>query len=110
MLTGPDVQRIRKAKNLSQQELAFRSGVNKAYISEYESGIRRDIHERGRKSCGVRALAYDFHAGAAGRVFPDQPPRQHFVVGHDEANPIKHRGRPLAGRVWPRTRRRPAPP
>src|SRR5688572_7003360 len=43
MLTGPDVQRIRKAKNLSQQELAFRSGVNKAYISEYESGIRRDL-------------------------------------------------------------------
>lgn len=43
MLTGQDVQRIRKAKNLSQQELAFLSGVNKAYLSEFESGIRPSL-------------------------------------------------------------------
>jgi transcriptional regulator with XRE-family HTH domain len=43
MLSGREVQRIRKSKNLSQQDLAFRSRVNKAYISEYESGVRPEL-------------------------------------------------------------------
>lgn len=43
MLTGKRVAEIRKAAGLSQQELAFRSGVNKAYISEYETGIRPEL-------------------------------------------------------------------
>ena len=39
-LTGPRLIEIRKVLGLSQQALALRSGVNKAYISEYETEIR----------------------------------------------------------------------
>src|SRR5438128_1693287 len=45
MLTGPQVASTRKARGMSQQELAVRSGVNKAYISEYETGIRPELPE-----------------------------------------------------------------
>ena len=40
MLTGTRVAAIRKQLGWSQQYLAIQSGVNKAYISEYESGVR----------------------------------------------------------------------
>jgi transcriptional regulator with XRE-family HTH domain len=40
MLKGSQVAAIRKHRGWSQQYLAVRSGVNKAYISEYESGVR----------------------------------------------------------------------
>ncbi len=40
MLTGAEVAAIRNQHGWSQQYLARKSGVNKAYISEYESGVR----------------------------------------------------------------------
>ena len=40
MLSGAQVAAIRKQRGWSQQYLALQSGVNKAYISEYESGVR----------------------------------------------------------------------
>ena len=43
MLSGADVRRIREYRHFSQQELARHSGVNKAYISEYESGVRPEL-------------------------------------------------------------------
>ena len=43
MLSGDDVAAIRKKRRWSQQYLAIQSGVNKAYVSEYESGIRSTL-------------------------------------------------------------------
>jgi len=43
MLTGAQVTAIRKKLGWSQQHLAIQSGVNKAYISEYESGVRATL-------------------------------------------------------------------
>ena len=40
MLTGAQVAEIRTQRGWSQQYLAIQSRVNKAYISEYESGVR----------------------------------------------------------------------
>jgi transcriptional regulator with XRE-family HTH domain len=40
MLSGAQVAAIRKQRGWSQQYLALHSGVNKAYISEYESAVR----------------------------------------------------------------------
>ncbi len=43
MLSGARVAIIRKQRGWSQQYLAVQSGVNKAYISEYESGTRPSL-------------------------------------------------------------------
>ncbi|MGD0205131.1 MAG: helix-turn-helix transcriptional regulator [Dehalococcoidia bacterium] len=43
MLSGAQVAAIRKQRGWSQQYLALQSGVNKAYISEYESGVRSTL-------------------------------------------------------------------
>jgi transcriptional regulator with XRE-family HTH domain len=43
MLTGAQVALIRKKLGWSQQRLAIESGVNKAYISEYESAVRATL-------------------------------------------------------------------
>jgi transcriptional regulator with XRE-family HTH domain len=43
MLSGSQVAAIRKQRGWSQQYLAIQSGVNKAYISEYESGVRSTL-------------------------------------------------------------------
>jgi transcriptional regulator with XRE-family HTH domain len=37
---GKKVRKIRKQKNLSQEELAFRSGLHRTYISDIERGGR----------------------------------------------------------------------
>lgn len=42
-LTGDQVATIRKQRGWSQQYLAIQSGVNKAYISEYETGVRDSL-------------------------------------------------------------------
>ena len=39
-MVGRNVLRIRLAKNLSQEELAARSGFNQHYVSELEAGKR----------------------------------------------------------------------
>jgi transcriptional regulator with XRE-family HTH domain len=43
LLKGSQVAAIRKHRGWSQQYLAIQSGVNKAYISEYESGVRLNL-------------------------------------------------------------------
>ena len=43
MLSGAQVATIRKQHGWSQQYLALKSEVNKAYISEYESGVRPSL-------------------------------------------------------------------
>ena len=37
---GLNVQRIRREQGLSQEELAFRSGLHRTYISGVERGVR----------------------------------------------------------------------
>ena len=37
---GLNVQRIRREQGLSQEELAFRSGLHRTYISGIERGVR----------------------------------------------------------------------
>lgn len=56
MLSGQEVRRIRTAKGLSQQQLAFKANVNKAYISEYESGVRAALPERMQASLEAALL------------------------------------------------------
>lgn len=45
LLSQSEVSRIRRARGWSQQYLARISGVNKAYISEYESRVRSTLPE-----------------------------------------------------------------
>ncbi|MER9061773.1 helix-turn-helix transcriptional regulator [Mesorhizobium sp. M0145] len=40
VVVGLNVQRIRRAQALSQEELSFRSGFTRAYLSGLESGRR----------------------------------------------------------------------
>ncbi|MEQ8441227.1 MAG: helix-turn-helix transcriptional regulator [Alphaproteobacteria bacterium] len=40
MRVGKNVQRLRKAKGWSQEELAFECGLHRTYISGVERGIR----------------------------------------------------------------------
>ena len=37
---GLNVQRLRQAKNLSQEDLAFEAGLHRTYISGVERGVR----------------------------------------------------------------------
>ncbi len=45
-MTGSQVAEVRQQRGWSQQYLASQSGVNKAYISEYESGVRAQLPAR----------------------------------------------------------------
>lgn len=40
MVVGLNVQRIRREQTLSQEELSFRSGVTRSYLSGLEAGRR----------------------------------------------------------------------
>ena len=44
MALGPRLRRYRRAKRLTQRELAQRAEVRQAYISELETGLRRNPH------------------------------------------------------------------
>lgn len=37
---GKNIRRIREAKGLSQEELAFRAGLHRTYVSGVERGVR----------------------------------------------------------------------
>ncbi len=39
-LLGENVRRIRKERGLSQEELAFRAGMKRSYVSDLERGTR----------------------------------------------------------------------
>jgi transcriptional regulator with XRE-family HTH domain len=71
MLSGTQLAAIRKQRGWSQQYLAIQSGVNKAYISEYESGVRPtlppDMMER------ISAILL---AEPAGHISPSIEPKQ----------------------------------
>jgi len=57
MLSGAQVAAIRKQRGWSQQYLALQSGVNKAYISEYESGVRPTLPPEMMERIGDTLLA-----------------------------------------------------
>jgi transcriptional regulator with XRE-family HTH domain len=40
MVVGLNVQRVRRERNFSQEELSFRSGFSRAYLSGLEAGKR----------------------------------------------------------------------
>ena len=72
MLSGPQARDIRTALGMSQQELALRARVNKAYISEFETGIREvlpaDMLER------LEGVLLAAQRGPAGRTSPSIEP------------------------------------
>jgi len=63
LLSPAEAARIRKERGWSQQYLASQSGVNKAYISEYESGIRPNLPQE-----MIERLSAILLAPPAGRV------------------------------------------
>jgi transcriptional regulator with XRE-family HTH domain len=65
MLSGVQVAAIRKQRGWSQQYLALQSGVNKAYISEYESGVRPTLPTEMMDRISAALLAEP-----AGRISP----------------------------------------
>jgi transcriptional regulator with XRE-family HTH domain len=40
LTVGQNIRRIRRASDLSQEQLAFRAGINRAYLSTVENGKR----------------------------------------------------------------------
>ena len=65
MLSGAQVATIRKQRGWSQQYLALKSEVNKAYISEYESGVRPSLPPK-----MLQRITAVLDAGPAGRTSP----------------------------------------
>ena len=57
---GLNVQRIRRQRSWSQEELAFQSGLHRTYISGIERGVRNptvSVLERLAEALGVPAAA-----------------------------------------------------
>ena len=57
---GLNVQRIRRQRSWSQEELAFQSGLHRTYISGIERGVRNPtvlVLERLAEALGVPAAA-----------------------------------------------------
>lgn len=71
MLSGAQVAAIRKQRGWSQQYLAIQSDVNKAYISEYESGVRSTLPPDMLQRISAVLLAEP-----AGHISPSIEPKQ----------------------------------
>ena len=65
MLTGARVAEIRRQRGWSQQYVAIQSSVNKAYISEYESGVRSTLPPE-----MLERISVVLSSGPAGRTSP----------------------------------------
>ncbi|TSC87303.1 MAG: DNA-binding protein [Microgenomates group bacterium Gr01-1014_16] len=53
---GKRLRQLRKAKGLSQEELAFRSGLHRTYVSDLERGTRNVSLENIEKIAKVLGL------------------------------------------------------
>ncbi|MEG8052892.1 helix-turn-helix transcriptional regulator [Sphingomonas aerolata] len=54
-LLGENVRRLRKERGLSQEELAFRAGMKRSYLSDLERGTRNPTV----RAIGRLAIALD---------------------------------------------------
>lgn len=54
---GLNVQRIRREKGLSQEELAFQSGLHRTYVSGVERGVRNPTVVVIQKFAGALGVA-----------------------------------------------------
>ncbi len=84
MLSGREVAAIRRQRGWSQQYVANRSGVNKAYISEYESGVRENLPDKMRRSLEEMLLADP--AGKAGARIALIDGRQRLILRDKDDN------------------------
>jgi transcriptional regulator with XRE-family HTH domain len=69
-LVGENVKRLRQAADISQAELAVRLGVDRAYISSLEKGVRNPTvvtlwHVSKALDVDMRAFFDPDHGGAA---------------------------------------------
>lgn len=56
-LLGENVRRLRVAQGLSQEELAFRAGMKRSYLSDLERGIRNPtVKAMGRLATALQVL------------------------------------------------------
>jgi len=57
-LLGENVRRLRKERGLSQEELAFRAGMKRSYLSDLERGTRNPtVHALGRLADALNTSA-----------------------------------------------------
>jgi transcriptional regulator with XRE-family HTH domain len=89
LLSPTEVSEIRKARSWSQQYLSQLSGVNKAYISEYESGVRPMLPEEMLERLSRVLLAAP--AGRAHLQFEDADGHQRLVVIGTDGTAIRPR-------------------
>ncbi len=91
MLTGRRVAELRKAAGISQQELAFRSEVNKAYISEYETGVRPQLPSEMLERIELKLLAAATPAGHTRPSIDYSGPHPRLVLMDQQGNRHKPR-------------------
>ena len=58
-LLGENVRRLRKERGLSQEELAFRAGMKRSYLSDLERGTRNPtVRAMGRLAAALAVEPY----------------------------------------------------
>jgi transcriptional regulator with XRE-family HTH domain len=73
-LLGENVRELRKLKGLSQEELAFRAGMKRSYLSDLERGTRNPtVRALGRLA---KALSIDPAQLIGGRFSNDRSDRE----------------------------------
>ncbi len=88
-LTGPEAKALRQRNGWSLQMLANLSGINKAYLSEFENGVRT---LPGDQTSRLRELL------ESGRPVGRARPRLIEEGGHNRLVFVDEQGRP---KVWP---------
>lgn len=68
---GPRLASIRRARKLSQGQLAARSGIAQAHISHFECGVRKPRPENLVKLADALGTTTDF---LLGRTLDSEPP------------------------------------
>ena len=95
-LTGPEARRLRTRNSWSLQYLANRSGINKAYLSEFEHGQRTLAEEEADL---LRRLLIDETAGhAAPRIVVDKD--HHRLIFIDPVTEKEKSRPPVAHIRW----------
>lgn len=92
MVVGLNVQRLRRERALSQEELSFRSGFTRAYLSGLETGRRNPT------IVSLVKLAAALHTEIEALIRPppkDSSGKKRVVAGKASPDSAKRRGRKM---------------